>query len=200
MPNLSPQVIDSLSKDRFQTYLAATNFDAAHAAALYIWNARVGAAFHLPLQGVEVSLRNDLNRRLIKLHGEHWWRQPDFRRNAHRRTMMQISAATQGLRKRHRPETNPNMVSAMSFGFWTTLLRSPHPSLNAAHQSIVALDSQAAHVAALRNRIAHHEPIFRRDLLADYGIAMRLLHAICPATHDWIRPHCRVPSLVRQKP
>jgi hypothetical protein len=54
--------------------------------------------------------------------------------------------------------------------------------------------------SALRNRISHHEPIFKRDLLLDFGELMKLLAWICPSTSAWIRPHCQVAALMRQKP
>ena len=51
----------SISSDRLATYLKATGFDDDRALRLYLWNAIVGEAFHLPIQAVEVGLRNCIN-------------------------------------------------------------------------------------------------------------------------------------------
>jgi len=39
------------------------------ALALYLWNAQLGAAFHVPIQAVEVALRNSVNKALILSNG-----------------------------------------------------------------------------------------------------------------------------------
>jgi hypothetical protein len=46
----------------------------------------------------------------------------------------------------------------------------------------------------------HHEPLIGRDSLADFSNLMVLLEWICPAKEEWIRPHCRVPQIVRERP
>ena len=52
----------------------------------------------------------------------------------------------------------------------------------------------------LRNRIAHHEPIIRRDTSRDYAELMTTLRWMNPAMHDWIASSCRVPDIMRRKP
>ncbi|MGJ3264523.1 MAG: hypothetical protein ACFE0R_14940 [Salinarimonas sp.] len=44
-----------LSSDRLSTYITAANQDLRRALALYLWNARLGEAFHTPIQAVEVA-------------------------------------------------------------------------------------------------------------------------------------------------
>ena len=56
-----------ISVGRLGTYLVAAGFDPSRALQLYIWNARVGEAFHLPIQAVEVGLRNRINDALLEV-------------------------------------------------------------------------------------------------------------------------------------
>jgi len=59
---LTDEILDdleaSLSAERLGTYLAVTVGDRAGAVGLHAWNTAIGAAFHGPLQVLEVTLRN----------------------------------------------------------------------------------------------------------------------------------------------
>jgi hypothetical protein len=110
------------------------------------------------------------------------------------------------------PLITAQIVAGLSFGFWVGLLQPKYnPALWSSHLRVafphlpatetrVTLFKYAGDVATLRNRISHHEPIFKRDLLLDFGELMKLLAWICPDTGAWIRPHCQVPALMRSKP
>ncbi|MBP0644724.1 hypothetical protein J8J17_23295, partial [Mycobacterium tuberculosis] len=52
----------------------------------------------------------------------------------------------------------------------------------------------------VRNRIAHHEPIFRRDANADFARIRSLIALRCPITADWMRRHSTVAAAVRTRP
>ena len=53
----------------------------------------------------------------------------------------------------------------------------------------------------LRNRIAHHEPIFVRDLAAEYQRMTRLVECRCLVTKVWMQATCaNIPVLLAQKP
>ncbi|MCX4506735.1 MULTISPECIES: hypothetical protein [Streptomyces] len=49
----------------------------------------------------------------------------------------------------------------------------------------------------IRNRIAHLEPVHRRDLLADRQDILTVLGYICPDTRDWYQTGCRIPDTVK---
>jgi hypothetical protein len=51
-----------------------------------------------------------------------------------------------------------------------------------------------------QTKIAHHEPIFHRNLLQDYANSLELVMWLRPAKAEWVRPHCAVASLLRAKP
>ena len=205
MPILSDDIIRSMSTERFATYLNAVDQDARRAFRLYLWNAEIGSAFYLPVQAVEIVLRNQINRVLARRFAPNWWQDETFAQLIGHQSCLMLKSRVAALRSNGKPIVPSDMVASISFGFWVTLIRK-QPRMILKRLSLAEpnerddLPTQVNLVHQLRNRIAHHEPIFRRDLLADHGIAMRLLRILCPATHDWIRPHCRVPQLVRRKP
>lgn len=210
--SLIEQLRPVISDERMGTYLTAAGFDADRALRLYIWNALVGEAFHLPVQSVEVALRNRMNLHLIELYGDKWWQEDAFLRIAGRERASDIETALRRIRNRGAALETGQIVATLSFGFWSSLLHKRYnpalwggrlhaafPSLPA-NQTRATLAQRVKRVADFRNRVWHHEPILKRDLLAEYSAVMELLTWICPIKATWVRPHCRVPALMRQKP
>ena len=201
------QVVASMSEARFSTYLRAAAFDADRARRLYIWNAEIGAAFYLPIQSVEVVLRNQIVTLAREYFGPQWWGTGDFQKLLNEGSLTALKRAKRDIRRAGHDLNEGQIVSTLSFGFWTSLANPDngfvpldewmphHPS-----HEVLFVRRSLLRVSKLRNRISHHEPIFKMDLLREYSFIMELLHWLCPATHDWIRPHCRVAALVRQKP
>lgn len=210
--SLIEQLKPVISDERIGTYLTAAGFDPDRALRLYIWNALVGEAFHLPVQSVEVALRNRINRHLINLYGEKWWQENSFLNMAGRDRAADIEVALLRIRNRGAALETGQIVATLSFGFWASLLQKRYnPALwggrlQAAFPHLPVeksrgdLAQRVKRVADFRNRVWHHEPIIKKDLLAEYSVAMELLTWICPIKAGWVRPHCRVPTLIRQKP
>jgi hypothetical protein len=210
--SLIEQLRPVISDERIGTYLTAAGFDPDRALRLYIWNALVGEAFHLPVQSVEVALRNRVNRHLVELFGQQWWQNDTFLRLAGRKRATDIETALRRIRNRGAVLDTGQIVATLSFGFWSSLLQKRYnPALwggrlHAAfpdlppNQTRATLSQRVKRVADFRNRVWHHEPILKMDLLAEYSAIMELLNWLCPIKAGWVRPHCRVATLMRQKP
>jgi len=52
----------------------------------------------------------------------------------------------------------------------------------------------------LRNRIAHHEPIYKRDLAIDIADARTVLGAISPVALAWAEQNNSLPIVIGQRP
>jgi hypothetical protein len=205
-------IIKTLSPERFGTYLMAAGHNYDRAKNLYIWNAHMGESFHTPIQAVEVALRNGVNTALVAKYGPDWWRNGAFLAIIDRERTIDLETVQRRIRRRGLALVTGQVVAGLSFGFWVGMLqRRYNPEIWGAHlrsafpslpqsENRDSLFRAASAVAFLRNRISHHEPIFKRDLLADFSHMMTMLRWLCPETHDWVRPHCRVPELVRRKP
>jgi len=205
----------SLSRERLGTYLVAAQENREEAVRLHVWNTAVSAAFYGPLQGLEVALRNAMNRRLGERYGEAWY--DNGRAGFDGGALVRIANARADLaRDRHRDDQH-RVVAALSFGFWVSLLgpggrvaagrRANYemtlwrPALRGAFPYRAPLTRRQAHrplnaLRTLRNRIAHHEPIFARNLVEDHEWILEVAGWISPATRAWIEHHSRVPTVL----
>ena len=93
----------SISSDRLATYLKAAGFDEDRALRLYLWNASIGEAFHLPIQAVEVGLRNCINFALCAEFGFDWWRNSSFLSQVDRERRLDILTAERRIKNRGHP-------------------------------------------------------------------------------------------------
>lgn len=201
-----------ISPLRLGTYLTASGHDPARALNLYLWNAKMGEAFHIPIQAVEVGLRNRVSEGLQRAFGNQWWQDAGFLRVAIDRRREDIETVKRRLAAQNRPVATGQIIAGLSFGFWVSMLDGRYnPNIWGSHlraafpdlpQSVDRrkLRERASSIADLRNRISHHEPIFKRNLSRDYSQCMEMLHWLCPEKAKWIKPHCRVPVVLREKP
>ena len=161
---------------------------------LYILNGKVSAAVMIDLHFVEIALRNKFDRELCAKFGQRWYQDPAFLALVDVPTGNILNKAQRDAGK-HLPKGivpfHGKVVAELTFGFWLRLTdsRLEHtlwvPALHKAFPrppKRSAFNQQLEKLRQLRNRVAHHEPIFHLDLLAArQGIedACRLL---CPHT------------------
>jgi hypothetical protein len=202
-----------LSPERLAPYERATGSETA-ALALYEWNIALSGAFYESLQSLEVLLRNALHGQLTAQHRRrhrvgHWYHDPGELLEPHRRD--DIAEARARLYRAGNPETPGRVVAELSFGFWRYLLSARYEQTlwtPALRHGFPHLRPQARRrvyepverLNRLRNRIAHHEPIHRRDLAADYADLLSLAAAVCPITRSWIADTSRVPAVLAGRP
>lgn len=209
---LFAKLTDTLSADRIGKYVVAAGHDPDRALRLYLWNAKIGEAFHMAIQAVEVGLRNRINVALLDLYGTEWWQHDDFQKNADDDRKGDLEVVFRRIQNRQLSRDNGQVVAGLSFGFWVGMLQPRYnPPIWGSHLRISfpdlpngktrkVLAKRAGEVAYIRNRISHHEPIFKRDLTKDYKELMEFLAWICPTKAEWVRPHCRVHEVLRLKP
>lgn len=209
-------LVASLSPERVTTYAAAAGGDRARALRLYTWNTAVSAAFYGPLQGLEVALRNAMHRELAATYGPTWYDDPACGLDAG--TQRRVEGAKDDLRRDGHAVDPPRLVAALPFGFWVALLGrggrggglgAPkrnyemtlwrpclHKAFPHAKVSRVQAHRPLDYLRTLRNRIAHHEPIFARHLEADYRSIVDVAGWISLETRDWIDHHSRVKEVL----
>jgi len=86
---------------------------------------------------------------------------------------------------------------------WTHHLRAvlPHADASKSVGQIRALVySELEQLRKLRNRIAHHEPIFRRNLTDDFQKIHDLIAIRCPITAAWMVRNQQAQALIATKP
>ena len=206
----------SFSPERLDTYLAVAQGDRERALKLYTRNTELSAAFYGPLQGLEVALRNALHRELTRLYGAAWY--DNLAAGLDRGALERIADAKRKIAPGGGTVTPSKMVARLSFGFWVSLLGSGgrldaagrranyemtlwRPALRRAFPYRTPLTRIQAYqplnaLRKLRNRIAHHEPIFARPLLEDHERIVEVTGWISPGARMWIDRHSRVPLLL----
>jgi hypothetical protein len=202
----------TLSQARMGTYMLAAGHDETRALQLYQWNAQLGEAFHLPIQAVEIALRNRINAVLVSKFGADWWSNPAFLSLADGRQVAAIEEAKARIGKRGQAVVTGQIVAGLSFGFWVSMLDARYnpavwshalatgfPDLPAG-KSRDDLQKLSRQIANFRNRIWHHEPIFKANITQEYSRCMEMLRWLCPHKQKWIKPQCKVMTVLRLKP
>ncbi|HEX7291487.1 MAG TPA: hypothetical protein VF250_10210 [Conexibacter sp.] len=200
-----------LSSERLGTYVAHCG-DVKAGIALYRWNAAMSAAFWPSLGHVEVALRNAMNDSLVARHARldrdgSWLDDPaselDSRMRSH------IAAARRRVAQRGKRVTDAQTISALGFGFWRFLVTRGRMALwpdlasgfpGAPDRRRETVEDPVARLHELRNRIAHHQRIWNRDLAARYADVLLVASYLDADLPAWIVRDCRVPALLRARP
>ncbi len=211
-----------LSAPRFGVYLATAGADRSLALNLCEWNATITAAFQHDLAHLEVALRNAYDTAIVantKAGAKHWtlaahrlfpitWRtaQNGTRIDSNRAPRDQIyHAVTEA-----GPGAPPGKIIAeLSFGFWRYLSIAAHhhplwiPYLHKAFTpgtSRQTVNRPIGRLHKLRNRVAHHEPLLRQDLISRYDDLLTLTGLISPDLRAYVSANSQMPRLIAQRP
>ena len=228
-----------ISPERFATYVAECSGDRERAVALYHWTGRLSGALTEDLRCLEVVYRNTVHQALTAHHQHlagrpygtawfdepawvkhHWWDQPA--RHA-------LNEARQ--RAGHRPPTRSRpgaVVAELNFGFWRYVIAARYeqsfwlPALDQRFRGLPGrrpgqrrahLESRVQVLHKLRNRIAHHEPIFKPTQFLGTGgtpisytiadqaeMLTEILDWIDPDCANWLRTATTVPTIQAARP
>ncbi len=205
----------ALSHERLGTYLNAGGGDREKAIRLHVWNTTISAAFYGPLQGLELALRNAVHGRLSERYGPAWYDNPAA--GLDKGALERVERAKTGLLWDNREMKPAQVVAALSFGFWVSLLGPGgrigtgrkanyemtlwRPAIRGAFPHRTRLNRRQAHrpldrLRDLRNRIAHHEPIFERNLTSDHRQIVDVAGWISPTIQAWIEHYSQVPAII----
>lgn len=209
----------TLSPARMATYeqfARSVGGSAEDALALYAWNARVCGALLVTLHICEVAIRNAVGDALASTHGPQWPWNTGFERSLPRQNGPGYNALGDLQRVRNKSSAIGQVIAELKFVFWEKMFTSRHddriwrhclakvlPNLdptmsNAAQRKRVFDDLNQ--VRLLRNRIAHHEPIFSRDLLSDFNVIYHLVVARCDVSAQWLLDQQQVLEVIATKP
>ncbi|WP_110590682.1 Abi family protein [Tritonibacter mobilis] len=214
------QVIDLeavLSPPRFGTYLREVGGDRHKAMALYCWNTDISAAFYIMLQFCELSIRNGAVEAVEAEFGPNWHLNRGFGYT------LPVLRGGRGYQPRddlqscaRRLPTSGKVVAELKFAFWQHLfvkgqqariwdahLASAYPGYN---KSLSLSDARTRMfknievIRKLRNRIAHHEPIFSRNLAEDRDRIREVIQWRRPGTAQWVDTIEKVTDLLASRP
>lgn len=202
-PGSAPDFVSAksvLSAPRLGTYLHAADGDEAHALDLYVWNARVCAALMVPAHFAEVATRNAVDQVLTTVYGQRWpW---DYGFELSVPSGGPYDARRDLVYTRGKYSTTGKVIAELRFAFWQKTFTSRHdgrlwvPHILAAFPGATTTDPKKLRgriyadlevIRKLRNRMAHHEPVFTRDLRRDVGRMYELVDLRSAPTGAWVR-------------
>ena len=229
-----PRLQRLLSQPRLAPYLQAQAGSLSAAIALYAWNIRLAAAFHEVIAVAEVCLRNAMDQQLREQFGANWIAHHDLFDDRTARAISRAQTlAHNGKSERSLPQSTERLIGELSLGtwcllldrggyrntganrvrrdydmlLWRTCLYKAFPNGSGRRQDV---HETVRHVLLLRNRVAHHEPIFtgipirgqrtRLTVEAAHASVLKLLGFIDDHVCDWVAAGSRVPEVLDERP
>lgn len=238
IPTCLPNIRRALSDQRLDAYRIQTSQDELDLLARYAWNMDLGSSLYIPLQILEVVLRNTLHSALTQHYrgNERWYQLNHAFQN--QKTWDKAQEATRQVAKvtsLSSAEALGRVIAQLDFGFWTTLLTSqygrpksasrnwtplwprlvpiafpnfPNPSNTGRDRAILA--ERFDNIRQLRNRVSHHEPIWKgrpdprsqgRVMLNDqYNEILEAVEWVSPDSVYVVRRLSNFPSIYAQGP
>ena len=170
---------------------------------LFILISEISAALWVHIMAFETTLRDFTSEKLQRIYGViDWWLFPNL---LSRSDLKDINYAIRRLNGRQLPISNENVVANLSFSFWVELLSKRY------HQKIWMklvkffpaypgrredFYNKAREIRNLRNVIAHHGPILRRDLFRDHAYLHELTALLDPELANEVKRKSRVLDLL----
>jgi hypothetical protein len=207
-----------ISSPRISTYENATGGkkpDSLEALDLYAWNADVSGALLIPLHICEVAIRNAVAEAIENVYGDRWPWSVGFERSLP--NPRQVYSPKKDLfNTRSKEQTTGKVIPELKFAFWQSIFTSRHhqrfwhpylenlfPNMDTAlsiEDRRKLIYSELEQIRRLRNRIAHHEPIFTRNLTDDYQKILSLVGYRCAVTAKWLDDYQRATEIISKKP
>lgn len=191
------QIITMLSCTRFERYLTACSGDIDKALQLYRKNQIISERMYVPIQNLEIGLRNSLNQVLSAVWGELWFDDSsEMLSSWHEK---KIQEAKDELISKGKPIEQGYIVAELTLSFWAGmfsghyehilwnkgLLTSVFPF---APSTVVTKDikQKLDQIRLFRNRVYHHEPVFRRvHAIEIHDHILKFLEWINPEYKKW---------------
>jgi len=196
---------EALSTERFNRYLEWADSDRERAIALYTLNSRLSEALYLPMQMLEIALRNRIHTVMRTVFHDRWF--CDEGRLLGRRQPEQLEKAIADIKDQNREGTAGQIVAELTFGFWTAMLGADYEDLWQQTLHRIAkkpngkglrrkdLSGPLTPIRALRNRVAHHEPIIAWNLPKHYQNIIEITAWLSPPAAIWCQEYCRFPEV-----
>jgi hypothetical protein len=193
------------SAERMKPYYVRARGDPWVAFHLYVRNTEISAALYGVVQALEVSLRNVIHNRLREdLSSQEWWSSLPL----HDRELSDIDDAKKKIADRLQTPTPSQIVAELNFGFWVALFANsyekqiwvPHTSrVFPGKLSRKTLHERLIWLRDLRNRIAHHETLIRRNPAKDYEDLLETIGWISPTVRKWVEHHSSFPEVYSRR-
>ncbi len=170
-----------------------------------------------PLHVYEVVIRNAVSDALSAVYGAQWPWSPAFEQSLPNPSDRRVFNPNRELnRARSGQQSTGKVIAELKMVFWQkmftgrfdTRIWNPHlrtvmPHLDPAktvQELRRSIHADLEQLRMLRNRIAHHEPIFKRSLAGDFTKIQALIAFRCPTTSAWMVQNQQAQALIQARP
>ncbi len=122
----------------------------------------------------------------------------------------EIEIAKKAIADRPAPVTPGRVIAELNFGFWVRMYSGQYEKvfwvkhlhkIYAASMQPKVLHDRLIQIKTLRNRIAHHETLIKRDVQKDYHDILQAIGWISPTVLAWVKStNCFEPRFAERLP
>lgn len=216
LPSLPPSFKRLSQRHALATYLQAKRNDREKALELYEWNLDVSSALIVPLQVCEVAVPNGIAEAMEAVQGANWpWNNGFIRSLPRPKGRFRYNPADDLQVCARKLPTTGKIIAERKLAFWENIFTAGQDSRPwNAHFRTVFPGSPAAlavppcrsqayadlqGIRHLRNRIAHHEPVFTRNLVDDYQPIHDMFAWLNATAAAWMDGKQNVTALIAKK-
>lgn len=197
-----------VSRDRLTRYRKTSESTAE----LYLWNAELAAAYFEIIGHAEILLRNVFHKRLSPHSADERWYVDTERFPFNDHAKHDVKTAIRRATKGGLPEYPGKVIAELSFGFWRFLLSKKYqstiwPVIAPGFTGVPAhkrrrheLENAAKRINELRNRVAHHEPVFHNSHERYLEDIYTIAHYVDARAESMLRNRSRVLEVLDRRP
>lgn len=198
-------VYRTLSYSRLSTYNKASNDPLA----LYQYNLKLSMAFFECISICEIVIRNTIDEILQAEYGNEWAFNLQFERTIPCKQRVEL------IKARSKQNSTEKIIPELNFVFWQNMFTRRFDNLWSKYLPYILCDDVSKNdfsairtkihneldvIRKLRNRIAHHEPIFYRDdLLLMHQSILSIIGLFSIDTAKWLSEFERVSEIIKQQ-
>lgn len=208
---------------RFERFLVESGNRQLEACAKYRWNLKLSESLLPCFHAIEVTLRNSIHRAMVEKYlppgtpenpSDEWWFDVQIRgiHLLNQNDRDEVVRVSDKIAKRGKAVTAPRVVAELSFGFWVNLLNDDYdhtivrPLLGSTFRKLKTGDRTQGwlrktfgEILDLRNRAAHHEPLFHRGDIQTLNIlAWQMAREVEPWFIQPIVTSCRFDAVLKE--
>ncbi|MEK6787828.1 MAG: hypothetical protein AABY68_02610 [Pseudomonadota bacterium] len=181
---------------------------------LYAWNAQISAALLVPLHICEVVIRNTVSDVLVATYGPEWPWDKTFERSLPVATKSYCQVRDLQMARKG-ADTVGKVIPELKFMFWQKMFTSRHdvrlwdrylhgvfpnvPAAASVSSVRKTMHDNLGQIRLLRNRIAHHEPVFSRNLSDDLNRIKSIIMLRSTDTAAWVSHFEQATDLLASK-
>ncbi len=190
-PTLPAAFEQAIAKPRLDSYRGYFRASLDEAVGMYMWNMELSSCMSALLCHFEIALRNNVHRAMSQFYSRGASSSFTWYDSIRRQLPLHLQDKILKIRQQHTSPGPDEIVSRLTFGFWPSLIGKidirftaailpvifPHHPLNATPsdwRNQILRKAALAYLSefnTMRNRLAHHEPIWKFAAVADPATA-----------------------------